>query len=194
MNKSRLVDLLSAIARRTNEKQLIIVGSQSLHGQCSMVVSSVTKSLEVDVLISPREATHVVIDEEFGPDSAYHLEQGVYADALGLGIVSLPPGWRERLVEIRDEETDFSYLALEKHDTAVAKLIAGREKDYAFLAELLSAGVIEMAMLMDRMRLMRDSAYAQAVVPRLTKLLEVLRTHGLAAMSGPVETLIRDCG
>ena len=56
------------------------------------------------------------------------------------------------------------------------------------------AGVIEMAMLMDRMRLMRDSAYAQAVVPRLTKLLEVLRTHGLAAMSGPVETLIRDCG
>src|SRR4051794_21054519 len=45
-----------------------------------------------------------------------------------------PEGWRNRLVEIRNENTRGAKgLCLEIHDLLIAKLIAGREKDLAFL-------------------------------------------------------------
>jgi hypothetical protein len=48
----------------------------------------------------------------------------------------LPAGWKDRLVEIRNENTRGAKgLCLEIHDLLIAKLIAGREKDLAFLQE-----------------------------------------------------------
>lgn len=50
---------------------------------------------------------------------------------------TLPAGWRERLVPIRNENTrGATGWCLEVHDPAVSKLVAGREKDLAFIAAL----------------------------------------------------------
>lgn len=50
----------------------------------------------------------------------------------------LPAGWRERLIPVRNENTGGGAgLCLEVHDLAVSKLVAGREKDLAFVTGLL---------------------------------------------------------
>lgn len=56
----------------------------------------------------------------------------------------LPAGWRKRLVPVHNENTGGGTgLCLEIHDLAVSKLVAGREKDVAFLAGLLRRGLAQ---------------------------------------------------
>jgi len=51
---------------------------------------------------------------------------------------TLPTGWIERLVPIKNENTGGATgWCLEVHDLAVAKLVAGREKDVDFVRVLL---------------------------------------------------------
>ena len=50
----------------------------------------------------------------------------------------LPAGWKNRLIAVSNANTGNGCgLCLEVHDLAVAKLMAGREKDTAFVAGLL---------------------------------------------------------
>jgi hypothetical protein len=49
----------------------------------------------------------------------------------------LPEGWKDRLVSVSNENTrGVVARCLEPHDLAVAKLVAGREKDLDFLVEM----------------------------------------------------------
>lgn len=67
---------------------------------------------------------------------------GYYAHGVGPDTATLPDGWRERLVPVRNQNTGSGTgLCLETHDLAVSKLIAGREKDLAFIAALLRHGL-----------------------------------------------------
>ena len=46
----------------------------------------------------------------------------------------MPQGWKERLVVVENENTRGAKgLCLEVHDLLVSKVIAGRDKDFAFL-------------------------------------------------------------
>ena len=49
-----------------------------------------------------------------------------------------PTGWQGRLIPIQNENTGGGAgLCLEVHDLAVSKLVAGREKDLAYIQDLL---------------------------------------------------------
>jgi hypothetical protein len=63
----------------------------------------------------------------------------------------LPSGWRERLIPVHNENTGGGTgLCLEVHDLAVSKLVAGREKDLAFVANLLRHGLAAISTLQFR--------------------------------------------
>ena len=192
MERSKLAVILRDLREFMGEHPLIVAGSQSAHGQVAWVPSIVVTSVEVDVFMIPGGGLHDSIEEQFGLDSAYHAEHGVYADPLGAGIVSLPPGWEERLVSLTSDDGSVSYKALEIHDTAVTKLMAGRAKDWSFISELLFAGALDMDRFLTRALLMLDTVHAGALRPRLEKLAEALRERKMRALVPPVEKVLRE--
>jgi hypothetical protein len=77
-----------------------------------------------------------VIEGSIGELSPFHETFGYYAHGVTEDTALLPQGWKERLIVIRNENTRGAKgLCLEVHDLLIAKVIAGREKDLAFLAE-----------------------------------------------------------
>ena len=64
-----------------------------------------------------------------------------------------PPGWRDRLIPYRNENTNgVTGWCLEIHDLWTAKIAAAREKDYSFCRALLRAGLVDPDVLHDRAR------------------------------------------
>jgi hypothetical protein len=60
-------------------------------------------------------------------------------------------GWRDRLVPFENESSQPGRgLCLESHDCVAAKLAAGREKDFEFARALLAEGLVDPAVLIDR--------------------------------------------
>ncbi len=192
MNRSDPLHLLRTLAVVTGDEPLIIVGSQSAHGQVAWLPSAVSNSIEVDVFLKPGTGLHRKLRTEYGLDSAYHAEHGIYADPPGAGIVSLPPGWEDRLVSLTADDGSVSYKALGVHDTAVTKLMSGSAKDWSFISELLFAGALDMDRFLTRALLMLETVHAGALRPRLEKLAEALRERKMRALVPPVEEVLRE--
>ncbi len=85
-----------------------------------------------------------LVDGAIGELSAFHETYGYYAQGVSVSTAVLPSGWRDRLVVVETASTapGRGYL-LEPHDCVVSKLIAGREKDYAFAAALIGAKLVD---------------------------------------------------
>jgi hypothetical protein len=78
-----------------------------------------------------------LIDGSIGEGSHFHELFGYYAQGVGERTAVLPEGWRQRLGRIENANTrGVAGLCLEVHDLAVAKHVAGREKDLEFTREL----------------------------------------------------------
>lgn len=68
----------------------------------------------------------------------------------------LPRGWEDRLfrVDVKYEVNKWvTGYCLEAHDLAVAKYVAGREKDYTFLAVMINKGMLEKKELINRINM-----------------------------------------
>ena len=103
-----------------------------------------------------------MIDGSIGEGSPIHETFGYYAQGVWLDTATLPSGWQERLVEICNENTRrVTARCLEPHDLAVSKLVAGREKDIEFLIEMLRHGMIDAAVLLERVGALEISAEAR---------------------------------
>ena len=103
--------------------------------------------------------------EQIGFASSFQETHGYYADAVGLATVTLPPGWQERLGPLKDEAGKTHAYCLEVHDTCVSKLMAGREKDFTFIKELLERGLADMKAFTSRAETMRDTPQIDALLP-----------------------------
>ena len=69
----------------------------------------------------------------------------------------MPRGWKDRLVEVKSPSTASSIgLCLDPLDLCVAKLVAGREKDWSFVDSLVGAGLVNPTNLEDRVELLDD--------------------------------------
>ncbi len=171
MNKEQLFDLTERVKLVAGVELPIIVGSQSLYGVTSQVPDIVKRSVECDFLllaVSPPAFRAVI--EQIGFASSFQETHGYYADAVGLATVVLPTGWQERLVPLTDEAGKLYAYCLEVHDTCVSKLMAGREKDFTFIKELMDRGLLDMETFIARASLIVDMPQSNALQPRLEKL------------------------
>ncbi len=85
----------------------------------------------------------------------FHDTHSYYAHGVGAETATLPAGWEERLVPIRNENTrQATGLCLEKHDLVLSKLAAGREKDYRFVADALREKIVDARILRERIEKM----------------------------------------
>jgi len=114
-----------------------------------------------------------LIDGGIGELSPFHETFGYYAHGVDETTATLPEGWRERLVPIRNENTrGATGWCLEVHDLAVSKLIAGREKDLTFLAALFRHRLASPETVRERLgaTALPSESFRAAVLARLQRL------------------------
>ncbi len=176
MKRPQLVELLLRVRAKQPAARLIVVGSQALYGTVREAPAVVELSIEADLLLV-REAfqARAEIEEQFGMDSSFQAETGFYAHPVGLGTITVPRGWEERLIPFGREEGLANVWALEIHDLAATKLMAGREKDFEFLRALLEHGLCDFSTLLARFESFRGGVFASALPDRLGKLAQHLR-------------------
>ncbi|MGE0423861.1 MAG: DUF6036 family nucleotidyltransferase [Reyranellaceae bacterium] len=142
MKKRQVDHVLRAAGRITGEKQFVIIGSQSLHGKHPDLADEIVRSPEVD-LIATKSPDRTELLNEIGVDSPFHQSFGYYADPVDITTAVLPRGWKGRLVHLPPGDTDgVRGLCLEPHDLAIAKYVARRDKDVAFIRALARRGLL----------------------------------------------------
>lgn len=158
MIRSELEHAIRAAARIMQANSIIVIGSQSILGTWSEdeLPPLVTASPEVDMMpLSDDDSEALARRLDFaGEWSAFHQAHGFYIDGVGRSTATLPRGWEERLVDV--EAVDFDGvrsfgLCLDPHDLCVAKVVAHREKDRAFVDALIVAGLIDPEVLLERL-------------------------------------------
>lgn len=71
-----------------------------------------------------------LIDATIGEGSPFQRSFGYYAHGVDETTTILPEGWQDRLILVTGENTNsVRGWCLEVHDLAIAKYVAGREKD-----------------------------------------------------------------
>ena len=91
---------------------------------------------------------------------------------------------------LADEAGYLRAYCLEVHDTCVSKLMAGREKDFAFIKELLDRGLVDIETFIARAELIEDMPQSDALSPRLEKLEAYLKSSRPAHDMRPVQHLL----
>jgi hypothetical protein len=132
-----LEHILRACGEVTKQRQIVVIGSQSVLGAFPDAPPALLRSMEADVYPLRRPELADLIDGAIGEGSHFHQTYGYYAQGVGPETAVLPKGWRSRLVSVVGPNTSGTEgLCLEVHDLAIAKYVAGREKDLAFTREL----------------------------------------------------------
>ncbi|MBA2531006.1 MAG: hypothetical protein H0V23_02735 [Nocardioidaceae bacterium] len=169
MDRLQLAHILRAACEVTGDPDVIVLGSQSILGTYDEddLPPAATMSMEADLAwlqdTAVRERAEKV-NGEIGELSGFHESNGYYPEGVSVETATLPEGWQDRL---HGWAVASSYPAnarfLDKHDLAVSKLAAFREKDREFVAALIEAGLVEPAIIRERVGLLPDRV--AAVVP-----------------------------
>lgn len=137
VNRTQLEHIIRAAAGVSDANEIVIIGSQAILGTHPDAPAELLDSMEADVFPRDRPADSILIDGAIGETSIFHETFGYYAHGVDETTAVLPHGWQDRLRPIRNENTrGATGWCLEVHDLAVSKLIAGREKDLAYLVAL----------------------------------------------------------
>ena len=166
MRRDQLKHAIRTACQIIQADEVIVVGSQSILGTYreDELPAAATMSIEVDVLpiaADNEQTAHLadLIEGVAGELSAFEQLHGYSIDGVDLETSALPDGWRGRLVRVQNENTaapsgqpQFTGWCLDKEDLCVAKLCALREKDQNFVAALLDAGLVDPAVIADRLK------------------------------------------
>ena len=152
MNRSQLEHIIRASAAILGTDQFVIVGSQSILGAYPSIPPSLAGSVEADLYPMDKPANAEILSATIGEESHFHGTFGVYADGVSEQTSILPAGWRHRLIKVQNENTNGAIgWCLDPTDLAIAKHIAGREKDIQFTAAMARHGMIDEPAFVERL-------------------------------------------
>lgn len=136
MTRAELEHIVRAAAHIADDEELIIVGSQAVLGQFPDAPPALLTSNEADLFPKNKPELADLIDGTIGELSPFHDTFGYYAHGIDESTATLPEGWEDRLVPVRNDNTrGATGWCLEVHDLVISKLVAGREKDLEFARE-----------------------------------------------------------
>jgi hypothetical protein len=145
MNRAELEHIIRAASGITGETEIVVIGSQSILAQFPQAPEGLLVSIEADVYPRYRPELAIQVDGAIGERSLFHETFGYYAHGVDENTATLPVGWKDRLVAIRNQNTGGATgWCLEVHDLAASKLVAGRQKDLDFIHLLLDAKMVSM--------------------------------------------------
>jgi hypothetical protein len=130
----------------------VIIGSQSILGQFPHAPEELLISDKADVYPRNHPERTELIDGSIGELSPFHQTFGYYAQGVGEQTATLPHGWEQRLIPVRNARTrGATGWCLEVHDLAISKYAANREKDREFVRALIRHGLVEHPILLERL-------------------------------------------
>ena len=140
MRKPDLAHILCASAAILDEREFVVIGSQSIWGTTDQPPPECQASMEADLypLRHPHKAE--VLSAAIGELSHFHQTFGYYAEGVSPKLPVLPEGWRGRLRKVEGEGA--VGWCLSAQDLAIAKYAAGREKDAEFNKALVRARLV----------------------------------------------------
>ncbi|MDQ3756335.1 MAG: hypothetical protein M3394_00570 [Actinomycetota bacterium] len=159
MNRHQFDHAVRAAGAVLGVDELIVIGSQAVHGSMTDLPDEAQRSMEVDVVPPDDPDGHLadVIDGSIGEASMFHETFGYYSQGVSERTAILPDGWRDRLVRYESPATNGVVAwCLELHDLWIAKAIANREKDQDFCRALLRAGHVDPDVLRKRLTAVKE--------------------------------------
>jgi hypothetical protein len=155
MTREQLEHVLRAASRIAGQAEVLVIGSQSILGSHEerALPPEATTSMEADIAFfhDPGDSKADLVDGAIGELSDFHETIGYYAQGVSVTTAILPEGWRDRIVVLDTPGTQPGRgLCLEVHDCVIAKLAAGREKDFAFADALVRGHLVSLDVLADR--------------------------------------------
>lgn len=152
MTRSELEHLLRAAGSIADDKEIVVIGSQSVLGQFPNAPVVLLASMEAGIFPLSRPERADLVDASIGEGSRFHESFGYYAQGVSAKTAILPAGWQKRLVAISNQNTSgVTGLCLEVNDLAISKYIAGREKDLLFTRALAKHGLTHQSTLSQRL-------------------------------------------
>lgn len=178
MRRTELEHLIRAAAAVTKDDEFVIVGSQAILGQFPDAPDSLLVSREADIYPRNHPEQADEIEGNLGDGSYFDEAYGYYAHAVGPETAKAPAGWEERLIPVRSENTaGATGWCLEVHDLVLSKCVAGRERDWEFVADALRHELADPGdlrrrardLLLDGARLEDVKGMLEGVITRVTR-------------------------
>jgi len=188
MNRNELEHIIRAVGEIAKVENVIILGSQSILGQFPKFPELVSpedyselsltnqshevlfRSIEVDIIIPESEEKTEIVDAAIGELSSFHDTFGYYVQGVDYSTSKLPKGWKDRLVEICNENTNnISGLCLEIHDLIISKLYAGRQKDIDFFHAAVKLDLLSIETLKERLNVTPMSDELRLIIEKRIK-------------------------
>lgn len=147
MDLDSFYHICRAVASITNATEVTAFGSASilpyLHekgidSMAEFTGSSASVTREVDITVYD-ERLDTLVDGSIGELTMFDETYGYYAHGAGIDVATFPADWKARARNIPYEFMGgrVTITVPHPHDTMIAKLAAGREKDFHFAAALL---------------------------------------------------------
>ncbi|MHB2019640.1 MAG: DUF6036 family nucleotidyltransferase [Candidatus Xenobia bacterium] len=137
MTRAELEHVIRASGAIAEASEIVVIGSQAILGSVPEPPPELTVSMEADLYPLEHPERADLVDGSIGEKSLFHETFGYYAHGIGPETAVLPAGWRERLVPLQTPATNGVIgRCLSPEDIAVSKLIAGRDKDKAYVRVL----------------------------------------------------------
>jgi hypothetical protein len=135
VKREQLEHVIRAACAVADDDEVVVIGSQAILAQFPDAPAELTQSLEADLYPRHHPERAELIDGALGELSMFHGTFGYYADGVSERTATLPAGWQDRLIPLRNQNTHGrTGLCLEVHDLLISKYVAGREKDRRFAA------------------------------------------------------------
>ncbi len=165
MRRDQVEHAIRTACQIVGHPAVVVVGSQSILGSFTedQLPREATMSVEIDILPLADDNDETarladLIEGVAGEWSPFEERHGFSIDGVDRDTAVLPDGWEDRLVKIQNSNTaastgtpQFIGWCLDKEDLCVAKLCAFREKDQNFVAALLDAGLVDVAVIAERL-------------------------------------------
>ena len=182
MKRAELAHILRAAADATDDKRILVIGSQAILASFpeDELPVEATVSIEADIAFfdDADEAKADRVDGAIGELSMFHQSFGYYGQGVGLSTAVLPAGWEDRLIAFERGDTgNAAAVCLDPHDLVLAKLVAGRRKDNDFGRALIANGHVGVEQLLRRVR---DLPVPGATMRRIERFIEqaTSQAHG----------------
>ncbi len=165
MTREELEHVIRAAAAIVGVDDIVVIGSQAVLGMYPNAPAELLVSQEADVYPMSCPEKGDLIDGSIGEGSPFQRSFGYFAHGVDETTAVLPEGWRLRLVPVSGANTRGARgWCLEVHDLAIAKYVAGRDKDLTFTRALAQHQLTTRRVLLERLGSTKLNAEIQTLV------------------------------
>ena len=157
MKREEVEHVLRACAAITTDNSFVVIGSQAVLIPHPDAPAELLMSNELDLYPAMHPERSELIAGAIGELSMFHDTFGYHADGVSPETAKMPADWMK--FATLHYLGDITVVCPDLHDIAVAKCVAGREKDAVWIRALLRHGLIQAPRFIERLRALDASAH-----------------------------------